>query len=302
MPVRKFNPDKRLKYYGTDIWGTLLRTKRHNNVLKRLVVLNMLATSNDTKEDLLEVGIRYTDAELEKIRETVGPKRFAKKIMRYEYRLIRNFYHSLSGSEWSLAFGLARKQPGHWVDALLRITEGRVEYLFYRSGLLRSVYAGRAMLRSGWIQCYRGAELLSSTAPKSRMILRPGDTAHLNFVSRNHMYKDHNIHARMNALFFSEYFIRFPPRYMIVDFEGMSFALADDITINDVRYPFKLPGEDYAKRLKAAFDASYYYSKKRYRHKNYDDMFAKPEKSVKTLDAYTKACYDLFYSRCGNKK
>jgi len=278
MPVRKFSPDKKLKYYGTDIWGTLLRTKRHNNVLKRLVVLNLISRNEDAQRDLLDVGIRYTSTELQKLSEEKGNRRFAKQLLRYEYRLIRNFYHSLSGKEWSLAWGLSRKMAGNWVDALLRITEGRVEYLFYRSGLLRSVYTGRAMLRSGWIQCYRGAELLSSPAPKSRMILRPGDVAHINFASKTHMWKDYNYHARLNALYFGDLFIRLPPSYLLVDFEGISFAMTDEIMTKDIRYPFHLPGDNYAKRLKAVLDAGYYYSKKRYRHKDYDAMFAQPAK------------------------
>ncbi|PRP85365.1 hypothetical protein PROFUN_07073 [Planoprotostelium fungivorum] len=243
-----------------------------------LVILNIIHKCDDPNEELLAMGIRLSSTELQTIENKYGgggERRFAKQILRYEYRLVRNFYHSLSGHEWTLAWGLSRKMPGNWVNAFLRLVEGRVEYLFFRAGLLRSQYTGRSMLRSGLISCYRGAEQLSSSAPKSRMILRPGDVAHLSFKSRKEMFT-----ARLNAMFFRELWIRYPPPYLLIDYEGLSLAFADDIHIEDIRYPFLLPGDDYTKRLKAAFDGAYYYSKKRFRHKHYEDMFAKPARLV----------------------
>jgi len=276
----RFTPNKKLKLYGQDIWGTLLRTRRQNNVLKRLIVLYMLAIEKkeEVNTHLTDLGIRYTPNELEKLSGLGGSRRFAHQILRYEYRMFRSFYHSISGYEWSQAWALARKLPGHWIDALLRHIEGRVEYLFFRAGILKSPYVGRSMLKTGFIHCYRGKDRLSSAAPRTRMILRPGDTAHLLFASKNHLWKGITIPGRLDGMHLNDMMIRLPPPYLVIDYEGLSLGLSDQIYLKDIRYPFNLPGVDYTARLRTAIDSQFYSTKKRYRRKDYDDYFARPMK------------------------
>eukprot|EP01117_Protostelium_nocturnum_P018845 TRINITY_DN796_c0_g1_i1.p1 TRINITY_DN796_c0_g1~~TRINITY_DN796_c0_g1_i1.p1 ORF type:complete len:389 (+),score=60.95 TRINITY_DN796_c0_g1_i1:205-1371(+) len=281
MPDRRFNKVKKLKYYGTDIWGTVFRSTSRNVKLRR--TLRHLTTgwrlTNDWPESFETTGYNLSEEEKLKFSSFGGSRaKFQKQIAFYEYRLFKNFYSSLSDKEFKKAWAIARKSP-NWHDALVQQLEGRAEYLVYRSGILRSVYAARALLRAGTIQAFRGTERIG-TKSKLRLVLKPGDRIHFYFKSLGAYQQEAWNIARLHSKF-QQIALRYPPSYMLIDYIGLSIGLTDKITFDQIRYPFSLPGPDFSERLKSSLDAMYYKFKKRYRYETLDDQFSPTLKSFK---------------------